>query len=205
MSTSVNSIKNIKNKWGFIVAGVGGQGAVTVAQLFLGAAWKSNLYTLQSEVHGMSQRGGSVSAQILFDKQPVTSPLIVDGEGDFLVGMEPLEALRYIHLIKNGAPVFVSTTPIKNMGTYPDVELLINELKKYKNVFMINSDEVEKTLGNKHAGGLVLVGMASTILPIERSIWANTIRERFLDKGERVVEKNLEAFEYGRNLMVSKS
>ena len=64
---------------GVIVAGVGGYGAITVFQLILWAGWKSGYYTLQSEVHGMSQRGGSVNAQILFDKKEVTSPVIMKG------------------------------------------------------------------------------------------------------------------------------
>lgn len=185
-----------------IVAGVGGQGAITLAQLILGAAWRSGYYCMQSEVHGMSQRGGGVSAQIIFDSEPVTSPLVMEGMVDVLVSMEPLEALRYLHLMKKDGVVISSKTPVINMAAYPDEESVFEALDQVSNLTMVDTDAHSKALKNKHAGNIVLLGLASHDLPITTDIWKQIFQERFGAKGEKVVEKNVEAFEVGRNLKV---
>lgn len=183
-----------------IIAGVGGQGALTIAQLVLGAAWRSDYYCLQSEVHGMSQRGGEVNAQILFDSEPVTAPITMEGKADVLIGLEPLEALRYLPMMKEDATVVVSTVPIKNMSTYPETESLINELKKYPNIKLVDTAAHSKALNNRHAGNTTLLGLASKYLPIEDATWKEIFEERFGAKGEAVVAKNMEAFELGKSL-----
>lgn len=185
---------------GVIVAGVGGQGAITVSQLILGAAWKSGYYTLQSEVHGMSQRGGSVNAQILFDKKEVTSPVIMEGRGDLLIGLEPLETLRYLNLLDEGAFVISSVSPIKNMMTYPEIGKIIAELKKIPGVLLIDTEKLSVELDNKNAGNMILLGVASKHLPFEDNTWYEVINERFEGKSEVLIKKNIEAFEYGKNL-----
>ncbi len=194
----MNKKKN--NPYGVVVAGVGGQGTVTIAQLILGAAWKAGYYVIQSEVHGMSQRGGSVSAQILFDKKEVSSPVVMEGSGDLLIGMEPLETLRYIHLMSNDASIVSSTTPIKNMSTYPDEDKLLAQFNHIDKATLVDTEMYSKKLKNKHAGNIILLGLASKGLPIPKKVWLKVLEERFLKKGEDVINKNIEAFEFGRNL-----
>lgn len=188
---------------GIIVAGVGGQGAITLAQLILGAAWKSDYYCLQSEVHGMSQRGGAVNAHIVFDSAPVTSPTIMEGAADVLIGMEPLETLRYIHMVKQDGNVISSTSPLVNMPTYPDESQVISAINEIDDIHLVDTDECAKTLKNRHAGNVVLLGMASKFLPMEQELWHSIFEERFKTKGEKIIHKNVEAFTYGRNLINS--
>ncbi len=186
--------------FGVVVAGVGGQGAITVAQLVLGAAWKAGYHTIQSEVHGMSQRGGSVNAQILFSKVPVTSPILMEGTGDVLLGIEPLETLRYLNLMSEDALVASSLNPVINMSQYPDVETVISEVKKVDGVVAIDTEAVAKELENRHAGNVVLLGAASKKMPFSDDIWEQVFTERFKSKGDAVIQKNLDAFRYGQKL-----
>ncbi|MBF0441641.1 MAG: indolepyruvate oxidoreductase subunit beta [Oligoflexales bacterium] len=181
-----------------IVVGVGGQGAITVAQLLMGAAWTGGYHALQSEVHGMAQRGGSVTAQVIFDKKPVTSPLIMEGTGDLLIGLEPLESLRYLALLKKDARLVVSNEPIINMDNYPDEQGLFSELSKISGIEIIDTRAHAKTLNNKKSGNMVILGKASCYLPIEISVWRDAIAARFSSKGDEVIRKNIEAFEFGR-------
>ena len=192
--------KLIKRPYGVIVAGVGGQGAITLAQLILGAAWKSGYYVHQAEVHGMSQRGGSVNAHILFDTKEVSSPVVMQGSGDLLIGMEPLETLRYLYLLSKYASVISSAVPIKNMAEYPDIEKVLVELQATSGITLVETDKHSKTLNNPKAGNMILLGIASKHLPVRNDIWEIVINERFKQKGMDVVHKNLEAFEFGRML-----
>ena len=192
--------KLIKRPYGVIVAGVGGQGAITLAQLILVAAWKSGYFVHQAEVHGMSQRGGSVNAHVLFDTKEVSSPVVMQGSGDLLIGMEPLETLRYLYLLGKDACVISSVVPIKNMTEYPDTEKVLTELKATSGITLVEIDKHSKTLNNEKAGNMILLGIASKHLPVRSDIWEKVIYERFKQKGEEVVYKNIEAFGFGREL-----
>ncbi len=192
--------KLIKRPYGVIVAGVGGQGAITLAQLILGAAWKSGYFVHQAEVHGMSQRGGSVNAHILFDTKEVSSPVVMQGSGDLLIGMEPLETLRYLYLLGKNACVVSSVVPIKNMEEYPDMGKVISELETVSGITLVDVDKHSKMLKNNKAGNMILLGIASKHLPVRNDIWETVICERFKKKGKEIVHKNLEAFEFGKRL-----
>jgi len=194
-------MKNIPSITGVIIAGVGGQGAVTLSQLVITAAWKSNYNAVQSEVHGMSQRGGSVNAQILISKYPVTSPTILEGSASLLIGMEPLETLRYFNLLAPEAKVITSICPVKNMQNYPDMNLIISEIKKNSNSLLLDTLKISQELNNKNAGNIVLLGAASKNLPFSSEIWKETIINRFQGKAKSVIDANLTAFEYGEQLV----
>ena len=189
------------NTFGLAVAGVGGQGAITIAQLVLGAAWMSGLHVLQSEVHGMSQRGGEVSAHILISKKKVTSPIIEKGTGDLLIGLEPLEALRHIVYLKKGAHIITSNSPIKNMDSYPEIEKVKKLLSGIDGVKMIDSETLSKEMRFPQGGTIALLGAASEYLPISDDLWEKVLSERFKNKGEKVIEKNLRAFMTGKELV----
>lgn len=190
----------ISNPTGVVVAGVGGQGVITISQLILSAAWKSGYFAIQSEVHGMSQRGGSVNAQIIFDKAEVSSPTILEGTASLIIGMEPLEALRYFNLLRKDASVICSTSPVRNMPIYPNLDTLIAELNRIEGTLLLDTDKISEELGNKGAGNMVLLGAASKKLPFIDEIWYQTIKERFAGKDQAVIDKNIEAFNYGKNL-----
>ena len=187
--------------YGLIVAGVGGQGAVTIAQLILGAAWKDGYHVLQSEVHGMSQRGGEVSAHIVFSNDPVMSPIIEQGDADFLLGLEPLETLRHLIYLKKDANFITSITTIENMENYPPSEKILSLLKSIDGVKMIDSDLIAKELNFTQGANMTLLGYASNYLPVSEGVWDGVIRERFVRKGEKIVDKNLLAFNTGKKLI----
>ncbi len=193
-------MNNIPSLTGVIIAGVGGQGAVTLSQLVIAAAWKSHYNAVQSEVHGMSQRGGSVNAQILISKYQVTSPTILEGTASLLIGMEPLETLRYFNLLAPDAKVITSICPVKNMHNYPDIDEILDEIKKINNSLLLDTLKISHELNNKNAGNIVLLGAASKNLPFSSEIWKETIITRFQDKAKSVIDANLKAFEYGEQL-----
>jgi indolepyruvate ferredoxin oxidoreductase, beta subunit len=187
--------------FGLVVAGVGGQGAITIAQLVLGAAWMNGLHVLQSEVHGMSQRGGEVSAHILISKNKVTSPTIEKGTGDLLIGLEPLEALRHMVYLKKEAHIITSSSPIINMDSYPEIDKVKRLLSTIDGVEMINTDALSKEMRFPQGGTIALLGAASVFLPMGDDTWEKVLSERFKSKGEKVIEKNLRAFMTGKELV----
>jgi len=193
--------KQLDKAIGVIVAGVGGQGAITLAQLILGAAWRSDYQCLQSEVHGMSQRGGAVNAHIVFDSETVTSPLITEGCADLLIGMEPLETLRYVHLVKADGVIISAIKPIINMDFYPEIDEVLEALKTVAGIHLVDTVANARKLGNKHAGNMTLLGLATNYLPIEVDTWSKILTESFQSKGDKVINKNIEALTFGRNLI----
>lgn len=187
--------------YGLVVAGVGGQGAITIAQLILGAAWMDGYHVLQSEVHGMSQRGGEVSAHIIFSKDPVMSPTIEEGDADLLLGLEPLETLRHLTYLKKEADIITSITTIENMENYPASKKILNLLKGIDGVKMIDSGLIAKNIHFSHGGNMTLLGYASNYLPVNEEVWDKAIKEKFKNKGNKMVDNNLHAFNTGRRLI----
>jgi indolepyruvate ferredoxin oxidoreductase, beta subunit len=185
---------------GIVLAGVGGQGVLTLAQLLLQAARLSGLYALQSEVHGMSQRGGAVNAQVVFDSLPVHSPTVLEGGADLLIGLEPLEALRHLQMLSLHAPVVVSTAPVINIPLYPSMEDILTSLQKIPGTYLVDTAKIDQELSNPHAGNVALLGMASNFMPIEESAWQQAFKIYFSAKGEKLIHQNMEAFNHGKSL-----
>lgn len=186
-------------KYDIVLCGVGGQGGISVSVVIARAAMAEGLRVKQSEVHGMSQRGGEVLAHLrLSDKEPA-SPTIPLGCASLILSFEPLEALRYLPWLNAEKGVVVSATqPLKNMGAYPETEKVMAELSALPNKILLDADAIAREAGNAKAGNMVLVGAAAKLLPIKPESIEKAIRELFARKGEQVVEANLKAFEYGR-------
>ena len=186
---------------GIVLAGVGGQGVLSLAQIVLEALRRSGLQALQSEIHGMSQRGGSVHAQVCFAEVPLTSPIIDEGCADLLISLEPLEALRYVAMLRMDGHLVVSEEPQMSMDGYPPLDDVYAALKKVRGCHLLDTEELARRLNHRQAGGMALLGMASKYLPVTDEVWRKVIFERFEAKGARVTDKNLEAFEAGRGLV----
>jgi len=186
---------------GIVLSGVGGQGVLSLAQIVLEALRRSGLHALQSEIHGMSQRGGSVHAQVCFSKVPLTSPIIDEGCADLLIALEPLEALRYVSMLRMNGHLVVSEEPQVNMEGYPPIEDVYAALKAMRGSHLIDTEDLARKLNHKQAGGMALLGMASKFLPVSEETWRDVITQRFEAKGARVTEKNIEAFQAGRGLV----
>ena len=186
---------------GIVLAGVGGQGVLSLAQIALEALRRSGFQALQSEIHGMSQRGGSVHAQVCFSEVPLTSPIIDEGCADLLIALEPLEALRYVAMLRMNGHLVVAEEPQVNMEGYPPLEDIYAALKKVRGSHLLDTEDLARRLNHKQAGGMALLGMASKFLPVSDDIWREVITQRFEAKGARVTEKNLEAIHAGRGLV----
>jgi indolepyruvate ferredoxin oxidoreductase, beta subunit len=186
---------------GIVLSGVGGQGVLSLAQIVLEALRRSGLHALQSEIHGMSQRGGSVHAQVCFSEVPLTSPIIDEGCADLLIALEPLEALRYVAMLRMNGHLVVSEEPQADMEGYPPLEDVYAALKNVRGCHLVDTEDLARRLSHRQAGGMALLGMASTFLPVSDKVWQEVITQRFEAKGARVTEKNIEAFQAGRGLV----
>ncbi|MBR3744424.1 MAG: indolepyruvate oxidoreductase subunit beta [Bacteroidales bacterium] len=181
-----------------ILAGVGGQGILSIAAVIGHAAIKENLYIKQAEVHGMSQRGGDVQSNLRLSSEPIASDLIARGCADVIISLEPMEALRYLPFLAPDGWIVTNTTPFVNIPNYPDQEAVIGELKSRKNVILLDVDATAKAAGNPRGSNIALLGACSGILGIEPDKLEAGIRELFARKGETIVEANLAAFRAGQ-------
>lgn len=185
-------------KLDIVLAGVGGQGVVSLGATIARAARREGLAVQFSEVHGMAQRGGSVLANLRIADSPIASALIPLGAADAIVATEPLEGLRYLdHLAPEGT-LFTSTDPFTNIPDYPDQEKLLARLRSLPRVVLVEAGRLAKEAGTSKASNLVMVGAVSGILPIEPETIEAGVRKTFARKGEKIVDANIKAFRAGR-------
>lgn len=183
-----------------ILAGVGGQGILSVAAVIGLAALDYGLVIKQSEVHGMSQRGGAVISHLRISDKEIYSDLIPEGKADMIISMEPLEALRHISFLKPGGWIISNKKPFVNIPDYPDKNKLYEELNSFPNSLLLNSDELAKKIKAPKSANIILVGAASLYLGIPFENLENGIKQIFGRKGEEVVAINLQALKLGREL-----
>ena len=195
-------------KYDMIIAGVGGQGVLSVSAIIASGATKENFYVKQSEVHGMSQRGGAVYTNLRLSDQPIYSDLIAKGTASMILSMEPLESLRYLNYLKDGGYLITSENPEVNIPDYPDLNDLLEKIRLLPNALTVDAHKLSLQAGSGRATNMVLAGAASHFLPIKPETMQNFIKELFSRKGEKIVEINLKAFalgrEYGKRLVKSK-
>ena len=181
-----------------ILAGVGGQGILSIATVIGEAALKENLNIKQAEVHGMSQRGGDVQANLRISSEPIASDLIAKGCADLIISLEPMEALRYLsYLLKDGW-IVTNTELFVNITNFPEMEAVNAELGKISNVIKVDVDAIAKEAGNPRGANIVLLGACSHLLGIEPEKFEQGIERIFARKGAEVVEANLKAFRAGQ-------
>ena len=184
-------------KTDIILSGVGGQGILSIATVIGQAALKNNLYMKQSEVHGMSQRGGDVQSNLRISDAPIASDLIPMGKCDLILSLEPMEALRYLPYLSENGWIVTSSTPFKNITNYPDDSEVIEAVKKVKNHVLIDVDAIAKEVGNTRCSNIVLLGAALPYLGIPAEYIEDAIKSIFERKGEEVVNMNLSALHKG--------
>lgn len=187
-------------KTNIILAGVGGQGILTIAAVLDTAALDCNLNIKQSEVHGMSQRGGAVQSHVRISDKEIFSDLIPQGKADIIISVEPMELLRYLPFLKKGGHLVTDSNPFVNIVNYPEMDALYAEIKSQQNSILIDAKKIAKDLGNARATNIVLLGAASSLLPLSDESLKKAIKTLFERKGERIVNKNLEAFEKGKEI-----
>lgn len=192
-------------KTDIVLAGVGGQGILSIATILGAAALKEDLYLKQAEVHGMSQRGGDVQSNLRLSSSPIASDLIPYGGADLIVSLEPMEALRYLPYLAPTGWIVTNSAPFVNIENYPKMEDIESELESCDNVVAFNMDELAKEKASPRASNMVLLGAAAPFIELEAEKIEEGIRSVFGAKGEKIVESNIAAFraglEYTNNLL----
>lgn len=187
-------------KYDIILAGVGGQGILSVAAVIATAAMNAGLHVRQSEVHGMAQRGGAVQAHLRISSSQIPSDLIGFGRADMILSMEPMEALRYTEYLKPGGKVVSASEAFTNIPDYPPLEEIHRAVTGIPEAVLISTVDEAKEAGSSRAANMVLVGAASRYIPLEERALLHAMEELFASKGEAVHRINTAAFEAGRNL-----
>ncbi len=184
-------------KTDIVLAGVGGQGILSIATILGAAALRENLYLKQAEVHGMSQRGGDVQSNLRLSSDPIKSDLIPLGGADLIVSLEPMEALRYTEYLNPTGWIVTNTAPFINIDNYPDQDELMKELNKHSNVVAFDMDALAKEVASPRTSNMVLLGAAARFIDLEKEKIEEGIRTVFGAKGDNIVEMNIVAFRAG--------
>lgn len=185
-------------KCDILVCGVGGQGVLSLAGILSQAALYEALYAKQSEVHGMSQRGGAVVAHVRIGDSEVASDLIPRGTASFVLGLEALESLRWVPYLSERGRVLSSVHMLKNIENYPEPDRILEKLGSYSGTVLVNSLELAHEAGNHHAENAVMAGVASLFLPMSETSFERALEHKFGSKGEIVLDSVNKAFHLGR-------
>lgn len=181
-----------------ILAGVGGQGILTIASIIDHAAMQEGLYIKQAEVHGMSQRGGAVQSHLRISDSELFSDLIPLGQADLILSLEPMESLRYLPFLSTGGSIITAVEPVKNITNYPDETFILETIKESGfNYRLIDAEKLAREAGNLKTANIVMTGAASVYIGIGRERLEKSIREMFSCKGDETVAMNLKAFKLG--------
>ncbi|HPC72819.1 MAG TPA: indolepyruvate oxidoreductase subunit beta [Treponema sp.] len=181
-----------------ILAGVGGQGILSVAAIIAKAAVDQGLKVRQSEVHGMSQRGGAVLAHLRLSDSTIYSDLVPKGEADLIISMEPLESLRYTAWLNPAGTLVSAAEPFINIPAYPELEIIYSMIRSLPRAVIVETQNLAKESGLTRAANMVLIGAASPYLPIAPEAMEGTICELFATKEPAVIDANIKAFRLGR-------
>ena len=178
-----------------IIAGVGGQGILTIATILDMAAMHAGLNIKQAEVHGMSQRGGEVQTHLRIADGQIFSDLIPMGQADLILSVEPFESLRYLPYLKKDGAIVTSDEPFKNIGNYPDEQKVLDTVRKSaENVVFVDATKIANELGNPKSYNIVMLGAAARFIGISNADFEWAIGNLFGSKGQEVVDLNIKAF-----------
>ncbi len=181
-----------------ILAGVGGQGILSVAYVFDNAALDAGFFFKQAEVHGMAQRGGAVQSNLRYSDVEIHSDVIPEGRCDMVLAVEPLEVMRYWHYLKPDGWVVTSITPYVNIPDYPEIDTLLADLAAFPHMVMVDTGHLARAAGNLRSQNMVTVGAASNLLEFTEEQLLKHVEGLFARKGEKIVAVNRKAFLYGR-------
>jgi indolepyruvate ferredoxin oxidoreductase beta subunit len=181
-----------------ILAGVGGQGVLSIAYCLCNAAVKRGLKFKQSEVHGMAQRGGAVVSHLRISPDPIYSDLVAAGSADLLLSIEPLESLRYVHLLASSGSVVTSSSPVVNIPDYPNVNEVLDKVAEFSEHVIVDSKHLATVAGSGRAANMVMLGAGGWRVGFSMAELEVHVRALFANKTERVVKANCGALQLGR-------
>lgn len=183
-----------------ILAGVGGQGILSIAASIGMAALHNQLYIKQAEVHGMSQRGGAVQSNLRISDSPIASDLIPLGNADLILSVEPMESLRYLPYLAAHGWLVTNSNPYQNIHDYPDMEAIEEQIAVHPNHVLLDADKIASDLGSRKVSNMVILGAATPFIQIPYEHFESGIRAIFGRKGEEMVLLNLEALRKGKEI-----
>jgi indolepyruvate ferredoxin oxidoreductase beta subunit len=186
-----------------VLAGVGGQGVLSVAAILAEAARRDGLMVKQAEVHGMAQRGGAVQAGLRLADGPIASDLVPLGSADLILGLEPLEALRYVEYLAVGGTLLTAASPHENIPDYPALEEVHAQVRRVPGAVLVDALALAKQAGSPRAANVVMVGASGRFLPLSAEAITGAVRDGFAHKGERIVDVNLAALATGRGAVAA--
>lgn len=190
-------------KYDMILAGVGGQGVLSIAAIIGVAAVDGGLHLKQAEVHGMSQRGGAVESHLRISDRPIHSDLIPTGAADMVLSLEPMETLRYVPFLAPQGVIIAERAPVVNIANYPEVERVLATLEGYPRAQLVDAEAIARAMRATRSSNMVLLGAASVHLPLADRDLEAAIDKVFGRKGAAVVDQNIEAFRRGRALSMT--
>ena len=185
-------------KLDIILAGVGGQGVLSVSAVIAGATARLGWNVKQSEVHGMAQRGGAVLAHLRMADEPVYSDLIPRGGADLILSLEPMESLRYLEYLSPTGTIATDTHPVRNIDDYPDLDRLLETVRSTGTAILVEATSLARQAGNVKAANMVMVGVVAHLLPVTEDALISEIQSTFARLGDKALEANLKAFQLGR-------
>ena len=185
-------------KYDVVICGVGGQGAILASDILGRASVAEGIAVQAAETHGMAQRGGSVENHVRIGS--AYGSLIPKRSADLMIALEPSEAVRYAHVMKDGAVVIVNTEPVypftvtTGKAKYPEVSQMLEALCKVFDVKAFNAADVAKKAGSVQVTNVVMIGAASRYIPLQKQTFTDCIRALVPPK---FLDVNLNAFEMG--------
>lgn len=186
-----------------ILAGVGGQGILSIAACIGLAALREGLQLKQAEVHGMSQRGGAVQSHLRISDSTIASDIISEGRANIILSVEPMEALRYLPMLASDGWVVTSINPFVNIPNYPLLDEILREIWNCHHYVTVDADDMAKNAGSIKAANMVMLGAASPLLGLTATSLEAGVSELFAAKGRAIVDLNIKAFRAGREWSIS--
>lgn len=192
-------------KSNIILAGVGGQGLLSIAAVIGQAALQAGLFIRQSEVHGMAQRGGEVQSHVRISDREIYSNLIGKGTCDLILATEPLEALRNLVFLRESGRLVTNQVPIINIDNYPPADEVRKSLEALQHHLTLDAIALAKQAGSSLCANMVMLGAGSPFIGLDESALRTAIETIFRRKGRKVVDTNLAGFAIGREVATARA
>jgi len=187
-----------------ILAGVGGQGLLSLAAVIGETVRALGLNLKQAEVHGMAQRGGVVQSHVRYSDRPIHSDLITESTANLILALEPMEALRYLPFLAPNGAVVANSVPFVNPPGYPKMEAILRELRTLNDLRLIDAPALAKEAGALQCANMVVLGAGSPFLELPEASVIEGIKTVFASKSNSTIETNIRAFRLGRRSSLSK-
>jgi len=183
-----------------LLVGVGGQGTILASKILTTGLMEAGYDVKMSEIHGMSQRGGSVSSQVRYGEH-VASPVIEHGGADMIIAFEKMEALRSLGFLKKEGTVVVNDDEIPSIPVITGEEEyapdILGEIAKYVPARVVSASKLAEELGNARVANIILLGTIVKIMGLESIDWAgiirSTVKEKFVDINIKALEAGMQA------------